>query len=244
MTKEIIFTSPLEGILDSPQPSLLNIPDAYKNLSKRMDEVQGRLPRHTVKSCIPFLDALTVGYIISFPVDICFTVKEEKNDKGEISHIVDWLMHPDLPQEYKKYISINTHDGIQMPSELRSKHRTLDVIFKIINPWHIKTPPGYSCIFTTPFNRNLPFEIIDGIVDTDDFPQNINFPCFWTETPLIGETIIQKGTPLALVIPFKREEWKMRTVNGEVNSPKSFLKWASVFMDNYKKLVWKKKSYK
>lgn len=242
MTKEIIFTSPLEGIIDPPQPSLLTIPDVYKNLSKK---IEGDNPgAFTVKSCMPFLDALTIGYMITFPIDVCFQVLEKKDDKGETVREARVFWHPDVPEEFTKFFDFTTHDQAQMPNGLRTVYRTLDVIYKIINPWHIKTPPGYSCIFTNPFNRNLPFKIIDGIVDTDVFPLIINFPCFWTGDISIKETIIKKGTPLALIIPFKRDEWKMKTINGEINTLVERTKYGSIFKDNYKKLFWNKKSFK
>lgn len=51
-TKEIIFSSPIKELIDPPKPSLLTIPDSYKNLSKRID---GDDPTaRTVKACIPF----------------------------------------------------------------------------------------------------------------------------------------------------------------------------------------------
>jgi len=242
INNEIIFTSPLEGIIDPPKPSLLTIPESYKNLSKRIDE-KDPLAK-SVKACIPFLDALTVGYIISFPVDFCFTVQEEKNNKGEVRHHVQGYVHSDMPEEYFKYFEIQTHEEKQMPPSLRSSYRTIDIIFKILSPWHIKTPSGYSCIFTNPFNRNTPFKIIDGIVDTDSFPLTINFPAFWTKDPSVKETVIKKGTPLALVIPFKRQQWKMKTIKKEVNLPQIKFKYASLLKDNYKKLFWNKKSFK
>ena len=50
-------------------------------------------------------------------------------------------------------------------SELPEKH-----VHKIFNPWIIKTPPGYSCLFTSPLNNNDDrFNIIPGIVDNDIF---------------------------------------------------------------------------
>lgn len=243
MTKEIIFTSPLEGIIDPPKPSLLTIPESYKNLSKNIEDHESPGAR-TVKACIPFLDALTVGYIISFPADFCFRVKEEKNDKGEVRHHIKAFMNDMMPKTALDYFSIETHNHQQMPPSLRSSYRTMDIIFKILNPWHIKTPPGYSCIFTNPFNRNTPFKIIDGIVDTDSYPVTINFPAFWTKDTSVKDTIVEKGTPLALVIPFKREQWKMKTMNGKINEPKAYTKFATLFRDNYKKMFWNKKSYK
>ena len=47
---------------------------------------------------------------------------------------------------------------------------------KILNPWVIETPPGYSCLFLPPLNNaDNRFSIIPGIVDTDTFENEINF---------------------------------------------------------------------
>ena len=46
--------------------------------------------------------------------------------------------------------------------------------------------------------------IIEGVVDTDEYYNNINFPYVWTGKE-VGEFIIPQGTPLIHVIPFKRE---------------------------------------
>ena len=48
---------------------------------------------------------------------------------------------------------------------------------KILNPWIITTPPGYSTLFVPPLNNSDDrFSIIAGIVDTDTFKNEINFP--------------------------------------------------------------------
>ena len=84
--------------------------------------------------------------------------------------------------------------------------------YKILNPFHIKTPKGYSCLFIPPLNnKDDRFEIISGIVDTDIFQTEINFP-FLVNTDKYPslETTIQRGTPYVQVIPFKRDEWKFK----------------------------------
>ena len=110
-------------------------------------------------------------------------------------------------------------------------------------PWKIKTPPGYSCIFTNPLNKNSPIKIIDGVVDTDSFHQ-VNFPFYWTGDINKELTIIQKGTPLIQVIPFKRENWKMSVKKSELDTYREKMKLSQFLKDNYKKLFWKKKSFK
>jgi hypothetical protein len=55
------------------------------------------------------------------------------------------------------------------------------------------------------------FSIMPGIVDTDTFPNEINFPIVINgdKYPVL-ETIIEKGTPYVQIIPFKRDSWKMK----------------------------------
>ena len=46
-----------------PIPAKLNIPDWFKKLNHEFDN-------KTVKGCMPFLDALTAGYILKMPQDL------------------------------------------------------------------------------------------------------------------------------------------------------------------------------
>ena len=80
---------------------------------------------------------------------------------------------------------------------------------KFINPWLIETEEGYSCLFTSPLNHlERRIKILDGVVDTDTYYNNINFPFLWTGGD--GEFFIPKGTPLVQVISFKREEYSLQ----------------------------------
>ena len=77
--------------------------------------------------------------------------------------------------------------------------------FKWSSTWYIQTPPGWSCLFTHPSGHgDLPFRTISAIVDTDVYKQEIAFP-FWLLDSFEG--VIEKGTPIVQVIPFKRQEW-------------------------------------
>ena len=82
---------------------------------------------------------------------------------------------------------------------------------KILNPWIITTPPGYSTLFVPPLNNSDDrFSIIAGIVDTDTFKNEINFPIVINGDKYeILDTIIERGTPYVQCIPFKRDAWKM-----------------------------------
>ena len=52
-------------------------------------------------------------------------------------------------------------------------------LFRIMPFWSIKTPPGYSAIFTHPIHRDpVPFLAIGALVDTDDFISEGHFFVF------------------------------------------------------------------
>ena len=118
--------------------------------------------------------------------------------------------------------------------------------YKIINPFRIETPPGYSCLFTSPFNnRDDRFEVISGIVDTDTFAGYINFPIIINgdKYPVL-ETTIERGTPYVQVIPFKRNNWRMHIKEDYRKKAISDLSVTSKLVYAYKKLFWSKKSWK
>jgi hypothetical protein len=74
---------------------------------------------------------------------------------------------------------------------------------KFINRWIIKTAPGWSTLFVPPINAfDQPFTCLSGLVDTDVYPKEVNFPAIWHEPDYSGK--IPAGTPLVTAIPIKR----------------------------------------
>jgi hypothetical protein len=119
--------------------------------------------------------------------------------------------------------------------------------YKILNPWKIKTPKGYSCLFVPPLNNaDDRFSIISGIVDTDTFPNEINFPVVVNgdKYPVL-ETLIKKGTPYVQVIPFKRDNWKIKITprkQSEIQTSRLF--YGMKLVNTYKEKFWNKKLWK
>jgi len=230
---KIKFSSPVKEYISHPYPSLKNIPEGYKKLSKY---INNNLSKKTVKGCVPFLDALTCGYIIPFPFDIYFWYDSEKN---EVSFLI-----PEILQDELREFGVSSHPDFQVSKEVKYNKRTVENVFKFQNPWSITTPSGYSCIFTSPFNRNLPFKIIDGIVDTDQYKVPVNFPFYWTG-PHNESLLLKQGTPMVLIIPFKRDNWKSEVVYEDKNVVSEIRKKTfTTFIDTYKNMFWRKKSYK
>lgn len=236
LEKKIKFSSLLKGYIPEPKPSLNHVPKEYKKHKLFIESESNP----TVKRCIPFLDALTMGYIVPFPTDIEYHYnKKEERAMFNIPSI--------LPSRFiKSLYGVDEHTPQQINPELRNPKRTVDAVFKFINPWHIKTPPGYSCLFITPSNHVLPFDLITGVVDTDEHPLNINFPFYWTADPF-STKVMRAGDPMAMIFPFKRESWKMSVgvlKEDEEQLEKDRVKWFKTLSDNYKKHFWSKKSYK
>ena len=113
---------------------------------------------------------------------------------------------------------------------------------KFLNPWIIKTPPGYSCLFVPPLNNaDDRFSIIPAIVDTDSFTMWINFPFIVNgdKYPVL-DTELKKGTPYVQVIPFKRDSWKMK-IEEQKEVEKMWLgKYFLKKLHNYKQTFWNK----
>ena len=181
-----------------PVPALKKLPEWFKKKTPFTDEnskEQLFFPdgqsNISIKWCSPFGDALGFGYFILLENDIHFG----SDENGQLRTV--WHRGG---EEF-----VSNHDMKQISDDLIPEgYRRIPL--KFINFWGIKTPSGYSTFFTHPLNRTeLPFITLSGVVDTDSYNQPVNFP-FVIKKDFEG--ILEAGTPIAQVIPFKRESWK------------------------------------
>lgn len=202
--KEIEFIAVNElslQVFDKPQKTSNLIPEWYKKQSKYVDGVlsvgDNGNPNHTIKACMPIFDMMTAGYTITLPADIYFEAD------GKIKWSTDLLN------------SIESHGKVQFSEYEIPDGYAKDIVLKFIQPWIIKTPPGYSTMFIHPtYRTDLPFYTLPAIVDTDKHPIMVNFPFFIKE----GFTgLIPYGTPIIQMIPFKRDDWKSKFSFSKVN---------------------------
>tara|TARA_R100001163_G_scaffold6078_1_gene7001 strand:+ start:1251 stop:1937 length:687 start_codon:yes stop_codon:yes gene_type:complete len=225
--KKITFCAIDRDMVDvwpHPQPSSRVIPEEYKNLKRHS---KNNLHEPTVKTCIPFLDSMSMGYMLFFDQD--YVVDPVENDFS-------------VTPANREQDDFGFHKRAQLPKEW---HKTTgEHAGKFINKWLIKTPPGYSCLFIHPMNRiEERWKIIEGVVDTDNYVNIINFPFILKKRN--EQFLIKKGEPLVQVIPFKREPWKMWSgfyIEKLHSKTLNFLN--SEWVDRYKKMFWNKKSFK
>jgi hypothetical protein len=178
----------------------------------------------TLKKCLPVRDCLTSGYAIPLWTDLAIDADIE----NDILHF-NWL------DDKEQHIQI--HEQYQIEDTPIIKKVIGKQAYKFMSPWRIKTPPGYSCLFVSPMYHELPFEILPGIVDTDGMHQ-VNFPFIYTGKP--GKYTAYQGTPLVQVIPFKRDEWKLKISSNDKDDNKQ----VNSFLGGiYRKLFYNKKKF-
>lgn len=211
-----------------PVPAVSMLPEWYKQQPHYLFEGK-KIPSQyqptpsTIKRCVPVFDALTTGYLIRSQADVYVT-----RDNGA------------------PYFQWKGEDTIVFhPKEQAGFHPTTKDfnLPKWTNPWVVVTPPGYSSLFIPPVHSANPFRIMEGVVDTDVYGNSVEFPFAMTDDTWEG--LIPAGTPIAQVIPFKRETYEMEIK--PVDAKKSTFSTNllnSVFFDGYRKTFWNKKEYR
>jgi hypothetical protein len=174
------------GVIAEPQPARTALPAWLRRLpGVDTEHVSPTNDAITVKRCMPFLDALSTGWILP----LAATVRLEITDGGRTVN-AGW----DFDREM-----VSTHAPFQVagnPYEPRPP-------MKFHNHWTIRTPPGWSCLFVPPLNRPDDIvEIFSGVVDTDTYTAPVHLP--FVATGPDGLHVLPKGRPLAQVIPFRR----------------------------------------
>ena len=128
------------------------IPDWFKKIPPHNENDM------TVKKCVPFIDAMSVGYTILNHIDIEIWQTKE----GDVR--LEWLN--EKHKNMKRWPPIESHPQRQVPGSPLVGY----TILKIMSPWIIETPPDYSLLFLPPINRlEIPIVPLVGLVDSDTF---------------------------------------------------------------------------
>jgi len=184
--------------IPSPFPASKGVPSWMKHLTPEAE----REDYQTVKRCVPFLDAMTAGYIIPLPFDLTIAITPTGNQ-------LLWKSEEEKDR-LSKYTIVESHDSSQYPGAPFSQFK----VIKFYNPWIVETSPNTSCMFVPPLNRpELPYVPLSGVVDTDQYFNTVNLPCVFPGLDVGHQIELKMGTPMIQVIPFKRQEWKSSITN-------------------------------
>lgn len=227
-------------LAERPYPASENIPKWFKSMPQYIENeaynpTGSRLLLSDLKSnlspkrCMPMKDAMSSGYIIPLWADV--VVVNMSRDGETYMPYVSWKTTKEVFET-----NIDGEHYLEYPEGYA------ETIFKFLNVWCIKTPPGYSTMITPPAGHNGPLRSLTAVVDTDKYDAALPIPMFIQRG---FEGIIKKGTPLVQVTPFKRENWKAEYdlyKDGEFAMKQE--KWLRLnAFGNYIKTQWSKKTY-
>jgi hypothetical protein len=184
-----------------PVPASKFWPQWFKNQNSGNFDTETRRGINTVKSCPAILDVLNMGYVIPLWSDFKL-IRTHDN--------IRWAS----PNQEMFPISIHPEEQIDA---YPFSPDTFKGTVKLINPWQIRTMPGYSCMLISPFyHKSDNLEVLVGSIDTDTFHEaHVNT---FITSEINQEVNLKYGMPLVQVIPYKREEFKMETLVGDHRS--------------------------
>jgi len=234
----IKFSTTTPGI---PEPELAShfLPKWFKEMPAHR-----YIPQEvsTAKRCVPLLDIMSAGYIMPLWRDLKISYEEDDGGvrfgwKGELSTLdgspgdaVPVVEQGGAPDP-NRFFDI---DGLNISPKT----------WKLNCPWSITTPPGYSCLYTVPFNHPVTnMHVISGIVDTDMYDNVVNFPFLWTSNSWEG--LIPAGTPFIQIIPFRRDSFKAEIEYSRSTESLGIKnKLTSIYEKVYRNQFWEKKVWK
>lgn len=178
----------IEDIL--PRQSKNFTPEWWKKIPPRDD-----FNNITIKMCPSFPDFFSSGYILPMWQDVKLRYDKESDQYSWEESIPNTFLPVRIHQN-RQFIS-----HVDNTSFLGSKY---DFVFKLESPWKIITKPGYS-VLQLPlfyhFDNN--FSALPGVID-GDITNMLNIQITYHKK---GEDlIIERGTPIAMYFPFKREK--------------------------------------
>lgn len=194
------------GVIPEPTPAGKHIPDWYKAIKPKAEGHRDHFggPALTAKKCMPMVDAMTLGFIIPLFGDVNIRtnktgalIESSKNPLGDV---------------------VQFHDISQLGGKTSPTYPGPAI--KFINRWVIKTAPGWSSLFIPPVNHLDPrFTCLSGLVETDNYPKQVNFPAVWHLPEYDG--VIKAGTPLVTIIPIFRGTMPTDAINRSLNESES-----------------------
>jgi len=218
-----------------PSPKPVRVPSWFKDIPNYTNNnrliVENGQTNYSVKSCVPFLDTFSTGYVFELWCDV-----QVRYENG--MPVFRWLTGSDINIELDPVAS-------RRDAMLPIDDNYFPFNFSWISYWGIQTPKGYSCLFTHPLNRtDLPFITTSGVMDTDGWG-------IWGNQPFAlkrgWQGIIESGTPIIQFIPFKREVWNSTVINdAKISNEANIenLRITSKFRGYYKNKYWNRKEYR
>lgn len=150
----------------------------------------------TIKKCPVFPEFLTQGYVIPLWTDIELFYDTDKHGEEYWEYRVP-------SDEFKWDVHSREQYLDHIPDSEREKW---GFTWKAVCPWRVRTPKGYSMYQLPLWYHFQEYSVLPGSIRTDfhyEINQQILAPLSWK-----GKRIkLERGTPLAWYIPYRRESY-------------------------------------
>lgn len=216
-----------------PAPAEDHVPAWFRRQAKYqgerglMSSGPGARLNQTVRACPVVQDTMVAGYLMFLPCDVY------------VSHTADGVR---FDPASGAYVQVTAHHASQLSEFEYDRELYREHVFKFQMAWAIDTPPGCSILLTHPMYReDVPFRTLPGLIDTDGYGGAMNV-LFLLRRDFEG--IILMGTPIAQVIPFRRDDWEHEvTASDPVRWSADYLRYESKFRGAYRKFGFTKKRW-
>lgn len=192
---KITWWSTVEG-LEKVTPILPSkdapLPSYWKSIPRQA--TANPFDKGTIKACPALPDFFDSGYVMPLWCDTHFSFEQKQGTSVNYTVTTsdtrfNFTHHGD--DQFKDYLPDRIKDSVKM-------------VLKANCPWRVKTPPGYSMLqFPMYYHFDQMFEVLPGLIWTD-IHHELNQQMVIKE---FGEFTLKRGHPLALYIPYRREEF-------------------------------------
>ena len=225
--KNIVYASFNNNGFANFVPSKSTVPEWYKAIDRydaSHNPSYASTYQPSVKACMPFIEAMTSGYMITTSQDLVIS-------QTQVGPSITWAGKIEPLQMRRSKSPIPAPSGYS------------PVEFVWLFPVALKIPKNHSFLITQPFNRHdTPFLTLTGIIDGPFLMYANGRVPFFVKNDFEG--IIPQGTPIMQVIPFKHDNWTSKLDNDlRIESDMFHAQSNSVLEGWYKKLFWVKKKY-
>lgn len=203
-------------------PGTKAMPTWWKQTPSTIPNKDPRLFTGTAKVCPAFPEFYSSAYIVPLWCDVFFDYNHgEPRARSSAPDLFDVQFH--TPEQFMNYA----------PGSVR---QSTVAVLKLVCPWFVRTSPGYSMLQLPVFYEFDPrFTTMMGMIRTDTH-HVINQQIMIHER---SSFVLERGTPIAMYIPYKREEYQFSvkevTEEFERDMQKSHLKLSTKFRRGYKR---------
>lgn len=189
----ISFVTSMPGLLDIEECLPIPARKAFPSWVSQIPRTDPIFESSTVRRCPGIIDYLSSGFVLPMWADTRLqynpTSGEWRTQSGHHGNLTKWEIHGQ--EQFLDYVQAQ-HLG-----------REVKLVFKSLSPWRIITPPGWSVLqLPLQYHFDNPFAIMAGVIDTDIYHEINQQVMYFGD----GEDIlIERGTPLVMYVPFKRE---------------------------------------